>query len=238
MNAMNQKFWTKFIERAWLVFLAVGLLFVFVGVFGRSPIWDYEVRNQSVQIPRLIFGFLVVCASMAMVTKEQFFPNAEPRDPADPPPPFDPEDYELKVRTQSGHTVSSPLEIVGNIAKQLPEGWEVWLFNQARIEGQYWYWPQERVHIRQDRTWTFSYNTKFKENEKREVRFYYVGPDGQKLIGCFRRVNERQIAKFDGPEKPRYEAMTVLVSDIFPASTPMFFTLTSEPGRVPPVSKK
>jgi len=77
MNAMNQKFWTKFIERAWLVFLAVGLLFVFVGVFGRSPIWDYEVRNQSVQIPLLIFGFLVVCASMAMVTKEQFFPNAE-----------------------------------------------------------------------------------------------------------------------------------------------------------------
>jgi hypothetical protein len=235
---MNPKFWAKFIERAWLVFLGAGLVVAFVAVFGKSPIGSYEVQNTSLQLPLLFFSVVLVLASLAMVTKEQFFPTPVPRDPADPPPPFDPEDYELRVRTQSGYTVSSPLEIVGNIAEQLPEGWEVWLFNQAWVEGQYWYWPQERVDVRQDRTWTFSYNTKFKENEKREIRFYYVGPDGQKLIGCFRRVNERQIAKFEGPEKPRYEAFTTLVSDIFPASTPLLFTLTTEPGKVPPVSRR
>jgi hypothetical protein len=90
-----------------------------------------------------------------------------------------------------------------------------------------------------DRSWTCRYSAQnFKEGDKRELQLYIVGKDGQKLIRCYRRINERHVAKSENKEKPGYEAIPELVSDFVKACDPLNFFLTHDPAKQSPPLKK
>jgi hypothetical protein len=233
------RYFSAVIERFWLAFLVAGLASVYVGALGKSPYSGDALSNNYSGPVLMVVGILLIVASIFFIVKKEL---AQPKpDPVDLKlPSIDADDYDLRIKKPgSNNTLISPIEITGTIAKRLPDGLELWLVNHGRREGQDEYWLQDKVFIPADRSWTYRYTAYgFKEGDTRELQFYIVGKDGQRLIRCFRRINERHVAKSENKEKPGFEAIPELTSDFVKAGAPLNLFLTHDPAKQSPPLKK
>jgi hypothetical protein len=232
-----------FIDRIWLAFLVAGLASLYVGALGKSP-YSGDVLSSNYSGPVLmVVGILLIAASIFFIVKKELQPPMP--DTADLKlPAINAKDYALTIEEpENNSTRTSLIKITGTVAKGLPDELELWLVNHGGREGQVEYWPQDKVSIpagkNKKQNWTHLYKAQnFKEGDKRELQFYIVGKDGQKLIRCFRRINERHVAKSENKEKPGYEAIPELVSDFVKVGDPLRLFLTHDSAKQNPPLKK
>jgi hypothetical protein len=218
------RYFSAVIERFWLAFLVAGLASLYVGALGKSPYSGDVLSNNYAGPVLMVVGILLIAASIFfIVTKELATPKPEATDLK--APAISADKYGVKIKKpRTTNTVMPPVEITGGMTKNLPAELQLWLVNHGGRDGNDEYWPQNRVLVPTDGNWVHQYHTRnFKEGDQRELQFYIVGREGQKLIRCFRHINERHIAKSENKEPPRYEAIPELTTDFVKACEPLVY---------------
>jgi hypothetical protein len=229
------KYFRALIEKAWLVFLLAGLAMLFVGVFGRTPIGDFEGAAEIFRLPLGILGALVIVASFALVAAAQLWPTSAPIPTTATKkalsPPFDPLEYGVQVKKpkKDGEIVHPPLTISGTVKKALPKGYELWMVSIGGPTGAPEYWPHKKVEILSDRTWEFDYDPKFKQGELRRLQLYILGEEGQKLVFSTKYINEQHDKTSTMNPKPGHFPVLRTTSDFFEACPLIRIKLSSAP---------
>src|SRR5262249_52809157 len=85
------KFINEILSRYPLTFLAVGCVFVLVGVTGAVPFLNLNVQNEIHQLVLLVFGLLLVAGAFGFAAKDWFWPH----------PPLDPRTHQSKINPQA-----------------------------------------------------------------------------------------------------------------------------------------
>jgi len=136
---------------------------------------------------------------------------------------LDPSDYALEITEPSkGSNVASSFELKGTLRKMLPDGWELRLLNRAMKSGVMTYWPHGAALDLTPQSegavkWAVTYTAReYKDNDRRDLVLYFVGPDGQALLSAYFKLNERFAPKGSAP----WEGITDLTRDMKLACKP------------------
>jgi hypothetical protein len=218
--------WRSVAEKFWLACLVAGTFFMIVGATGTVPFISQQVVEVYFQI--LIFvsglaliGFSVYAGMAAREVDPGKGPPGEPRSNK-----INPKAYGVLIATpKEGAETVPPVEIEGTIKAKLGD-LELWLVNVSEISGAPGYWPQRQVYPDNKNKWSVTYTPLYFENgERRRLRLYFVGKDGQALMTAYRRIND----EFAAPNKLRWVGLTKLTADMVPACDPLQIILRRPP---------
>ena len=224
--------WRSIAERFWLACLVTAIFFLIVGATGTVPFVSQAVANVYFQVLLLIIGLLMLGFSLyAGVTATEVDPGrkqtTEPRSNN-----INPKTYGIViVAPKEGIKITPPVKIQGTIKAKLAD-LELWLVNVGEADGADAYWPQRQVHPEKNNKWSVTYTPPpgFGDGDRRRLRLYLVGKDGQALIKAFRKTHE-VLAQ---PQGLKWVGLTKLTSDMILACDQLQIVLASpkppEPG--------
>jgi hypothetical protein len=173
-------------KATWGAFFYAGSVFVIAAVTG---IFSFEREitpvNQQLVIPLFLLGTALLA-----------FTAFREREENKPPPPETGPGLDVKAigisieQPDQGKKLPSPIIIKGKVKKPLPKGTELWLINLGRQTGRDAFWPQERVAVQPDKSWTVSYTpANYADGDVRRLQLFLTGKDAQALIEFYRHTN-------------------------------------------------
>ncbi|MGO8914545.1 MAG: hypothetical protein ACLQJR_01395 [Stellaceae bacterium] len=214
-------------DKVGIACLIAALLLLACGATGQVPGFA-PIKEPIFQWLLIVLGALLLVPSVALLVMEL---RAKPASPSSSPSVVpDPEKLgfaitEPKIDAPQRETIN----FAGTLKRRPPKGFEIWLI---LMEGQPGsainYWPYRPLHISSPRKkqvrWSVTYVAKPKKpSERRRLHFYLVGPDGQKLIRLYSKLNSH----FEKPDGA-WDGIVDFTSDITPIGDPIAVTVTRE----------
>jgi hypothetical protein len=203
-------FLRKLMEREPLVFLFLflGALLVLIGAAGGWSVIHLVVDGQPGRIVLICFGAILSGVAVYLAWR------------GDRVPTIDCNTFEISIDSpQNNATCSPPIPITGR-CKELPEGFELWVFGVSASGSGARYWPQraaDSTRIRNEGKWEVTATpTQWKSGDRRTYGVFLVGPNGQTLMKFRNAV---------GHESKVWHAITELTSDIAPCGTTIEISL-------------
>lgn len=194
----------------WLFLLAAGVVLGLAGAVGEVPKFGLAIDYPGMRWGLAVFGAILVVAGVF----GYFISRRNTRRSRD----LDPKQYDMKILSpMDDGTVNPPeFKIVGTLKKPLAEGVELWVFAVGYPQGDPVYWPRSPAKfVNRDNQFEAIYSTgQVGARERRAVRFFLVGGEGQALISCYHRINRHYGAPSSGQQ---WEGITKLTSDVVSA---------------------
>jgi hypothetical protein len=225
---MPTSFWRSVADKFWLACFVAGIFLSIIGATGTVPYVTQPVANVYFQI--LLFG-----VGLALIALGAYARMSAPEIDSDKKKvgesrTINAKTYGVVITTpKEGAKVVSPVQIQGTIKTRLGD-LELWLVNVGDVSGEPAYWPQRKVYPGTNNKWSVTYTPVpgFRNGDRRRLRLYLVGKDGQALITAFRKTHE----EFAMPQKLPWIGLTRLTADMVQAGATLQIILTSpEPSR-------
>jgi hypothetical protein len=215
--------WNQVAKQHWLTTFVGGVFLLVLGTTKGIPAWGLAADAP------FHYVLIVVGVALLLVAIVFMWLAFHRTTTSGPKPKFEPNKYFSTITSPAEDSkLLPPVTVKGKLKRALPANVELCLCSEARVGVRSVLYPQSTMEFIDKVNWTSVYNPgEYKDGQRRTLRLFFVGKDGQALIALYKKANDRL------PKGEPWTPITDRAADMYPASDELHVILQKPPGAKP-----